>query len=56
MLNYSVAELRFNTLYTQYPLNLHFDCRFRGFTKKGLYLPRILKATILGTILKFVIA
>ena len=26
--------VQFNTLYTQYPLNLHFDCRFRGFTKK----------------------
>mgnify|MGYP000167058380 FL=1 len=40
----------------KYLPNLHFDHRVRGFTKKELYLFRILKANILGTILKFVIA
>ncbi len=33
-----ILIVQFNTLYTQYPLNLHFDCRFRGFTKKKDYI------------------
>ena len=50
---YSDSSIQYS-LYSISPEST-FDCRFRGF-KKGLYLPRILKATILGTILKFVIA